>query len=144
MTQLPSGIQGNDAGAQGAPHEAVTPWSFALPMAAGVFLGVLIFGLLLLAYLQGQMRAGAERPDSGATASAPSSRSAQAAASAPLAGPQEAEPARALPRLPGLIEANRRHLKTACIAGTVGHRQENGWTQAVASNAPRRCIATTQ
>lgn len=128
-------------GALDASRETAAPWSITLPVAAGVFLGSLMLGLLLLAYLQGQGNA-ASRIDAPAASASPSVD----AGAAPSAG-AAAEPSaqtQHLPKLPGLIEANRLRLKTACIAGTVGHRRSNGWVQAVAGDAPRRCVATTQ
>jgi hypothetical protein len=114
-----------------------SPWEQTLPVAAGVFLGALLFGLFALAYLHAQ-----NRNVSFAGVSTVATTTSQG-----LGEPRAAEEPNAiaaLPRLPGLIEANRRRARTACIAGTVGHRRSNGWVQAVAENAPRRCVATTQ
>lgn len=140
MTRRSSAIESKPRGAPDAPRDAAAPWSITLPVAAGVFLGSLLLALLLLAYLQGQKNAvrsgAAQRADVPATA----------AAAAPSAGAtaNASTDTQHLPKLPGLIEANRLRLQTACIAGTIGHRRSNGWVQAVARNAPRRCVATTQ
>ncbi|TKR33278.1 hypothetical protein FCE95_02925 [Luteimonas gilva] len=107
-------------------------------MAAGVFLGALLFGLFALAYLHAQNRSVSFAGVSTA-ANTTTSQNSDASTAA-----DESDAVAALPRLPGLIEANRRRAHTACIAGTVGHRRSNGWVQAVAENAPRRCIATSQ
>lgn len=126
--------------AEDAPRESTLPWSITLPVAAGVFLGAMLLGLLLLAYANGQKNvaetAAAEAPSQ---SSLPDGTSGDA-----VATPAVVETASVLPKLPGLIEANRLRLKTACIGGTVGHRRSNGWVQAVADNAPRRCVATSQ
>lgn len=140
MTRRSSTIESKSRGASDAPRDTAAPWSITLPVAAGVFLGSLVLALLLLAYLQGQKTAvrsdAAQRADIPATTAA-AAPSASATANAPT-------DTQHLPKLPGLIEANRLRLRTACIAGTIGHRRSNGWVQAVARNAPRRCIATTQ
>lgn len=132
-----------DRGALAAPSQTVPPWSITLPVAAGVFLGALVLGLLLVAYWQGQARTTTQRADAPRQATEPALRDTVAQSFDAVATAREAEISQ-LPRLPGLIEANRLRLKTACIAGTIGHRQTNGWTQAVARNAPRRCVATSQ
>lgn len=116
------------------------PWELALPVAAGVFLGALLFGLFALAYLHAQTR---NASFAGVSAIASTSSTQDGPQASAVAG-EEAAAAADLPRMPGLIEANRRQLRTACIAGTVGHRRSNGWVQAVADNAPRRCVATSQ
>ncbi len=113
-----------------------SPWNLALPVAAGVFLGALLFGLFALAYLHAQKR---NVSFAGVSVVASTTNSPGQALDA-----EEADAAAALPRMPGLIEANRRRLRAACIAGTIGHRRSNGWVQAVADDAPRRCVATTQ
>src|SRR5687767_2959101 len=118
MTRRSSAIESESREASDAARETAAPWSITLPVAAGVFLGSLALALLLLAYLQGQKHAvpsdAAQRVDAPATtaATAPSA-STTASASAD---------AQHLPKLPGLIEANRLRLETACIAGTIGHR----------------------
>lgn len=119
-----------------AAFRGPSPWSATLPVAAGVFLGALLFGLFALAYLHAQTSRPASFAEVSATASTTNSQGEPAQAAA--------ERVAALPRMPGLIEANRRRLRTACIAGTVGHRRSNGWVQAVEDDAPRRCVATTQ
>lgn len=115
------------------------PWSAMLPVAAGVFLGALVFGLFALAYLHAQTRQTA----SFAGVSAIASTSLQAGAGGALEDGGAAKAA-ALPRIPGMVEASRRKLRSACIAGTVGHRRSNGWVQAMDDDEPRRCVATTQ
>ena len=139
MTQRSSAIESESQGAPDAPRDTAAPWSITLPVAAGVFLGSLLLALLLLAYLQGQKDA--VRGDTTRRADIPATTAAAPSPSATADAPTETQH---LPKLPGLIEANRLRLKTACIAGTIGHRRSNGWVQAVARNAPRRCIATTQ
>lgn len=132
-------------GATALPRDALSasrersPWELTLPVAAGVFLGALLFCLFALAYLHAQNR-GASFAGVSATASTTSAQDDPSAPTASGSTSAEAD----MPRMPGLIEANRLQLRTACIAGTVGHRRSNGWVQAVADNAPRRCIATTQ
>ncbi|MCL1633645.1 hypothetical protein M2650_03170 [Luteimonas sp. SX5] len=131
--------QARDA-SEDASRESALPWSITLPVAVGVFLGAMLLGLLLLAYANGQKNiaettAAETRPQR----SLPAAGSAEA-----VVPPAVVETASVLPKLPGLIEANRLRLKTACIAGTVGHRRSNGWVQAVDDNAPRRCVATSQ
>lgn len=140
MTRRSSAIENNPRGAPDAPRDTAAPWSITLPVAAGVFLGTLVLALLLVAYLQGQKN-DAVRSDGARKTEVPAAPPAAASASATASASTEAQH---LPKLPGLIEANRLRLKTACIAGTIGHRRSNGWVQAVARNAPRRCIATTQ
>jgi len=130
-----------DRGAQAAPQSTVLPWSITLPVAAGVFLGALVLGLLLLAYRQGQTRTITAGADTRAQATETPLR--DAAVQPPVVASRQAAMAQ-LPKLPGLIEANRLQLKTACIAGTIGHRQRNGWTQAVDKRVPRRCVATSE
>lgn len=130
----------NKRGAPSAPREAAAPWSITLPVAAGVFLGALVLSLLILAYLRAQT--GTPKP---AQAQAkPAAEQRHGSSAQPSAKVASRDETVVLPKLPGLIEANRLQLKTACIAGTVGHRRSNGWVQAVAKNAPRRCIATSQ
>lgn len=131
-------------GAIANPRDALasrgaSAWDMTLPVAAGVFLGALLFGLFALAYLHAQTRS-----VSFAGVSAASSTTSSLQRSGEQLVANEDDTAAALPRLPGLIEANRRRLRTACIAGTIGHRRSNGWVQAVADSAPRRCVATSQ
>ena len=114
-------------------------WELTLPVAAGVFLGALLSCLFVFAYLHAQNR-GASFDGVSATAS---TTSGQGSPSTPAASDRR-EAEAGMPRMPGLIEAHRLQLRTACIAGTVGHRRPNGWVQAVADDAPRRCVATTQ
>ncbi|HJR73136.1 MAG TPA: hypothetical protein VJ806_05805 [Luteimonas sp.] len=115
-----------------------SPWHLTLPVAAGVFLGALLFSLFALAYLHAQNR---NVSFAGVSATASTTNSPGFGESLDA---EEADASAALPRMPGLIEANRRRLRAACIAGTIGHRRSNGWVEAVADNAPRRCVATTQ
>jgi hypothetical protein len=143
MPRPPPGTTDKDSGAQVAPQQTVLPWSITLPVAAGVFLGALVLGLLLLAYWQGQQRETAKGIDAQAQTAEPPLHDAVAQPPAAITTAHEATTAQ-LPKLPGLIEANRLQLKTACIAGTIGHRQSNGWTQAVDRHVPRRCVATSQ
>lgn len=133
MPQLASETSDKD---QGAPR---APWSITLPVAAGVFLGALVLTLLILAYLRAQTGTPSPAPAQAKATEQPHGSSMQPSNKVAVASETAA-----LPKLPGLIEANRLQLKTACIAGTVGHRRSNGWVQAVAKNAPRRCIATSQ
>lgn len=144
MPRRSTDVGDRDLGVQAAPGERLLPWSITLPVAAGVFLGALLLGLLLLAYWQGQARATTESGEGRTRTSGSSPPVAIAQQPDTTATRRSGETEQALPRLPGLIEANRRQLRTACIAGTVGHRQKNGWTQAIARNAPRRCVATSQ
>lgn len=139
MKRRSSAIENESQDAPDASRDTAAPWSITLPVAAGVFLGSLLLALLLLAYMQGQKDA--VRSDTARADIRPATTAATPSLSATAAVPTEAQH---LPRLPGLIEANRLRLQTACIAGTIGHRRSNGWVQAVAKNAPRRCIATTQ
>lgn len=140
MTRRSSAIESEPRDAPDASRDTAAPWSITLPVAAGVFLGSLVLALLLLAYLQGQKNA--VPSDTVQRANVPATTAAAApSASTPASASTDTQH---LPKLPGLIEANRLRLKTACIAGTIGHRRSNGWVQAVARNAPRRCVATTQ
>lgn len=130
--------------ASSASREAVLPWLITLPVAAGVFLGAMILGLLILAYLHGQGDVEHDGPAGKTESRLHDSPVPTDTALAPAAPTTTGDDRASLPRLPGLIEANRRRLTTACIAGTVGHRRNNGWVQAVARNTPRRCVATSQ
>jgi hypothetical protein len=130
---------------------ALTPWSFFLPMALAVMLGVLVANALIAAFSGSDdanvpaveaTEAAAEAGDAGAGADksgpAPATRRANGAAAARVA------PVLAPVSLPGPSSARRDGETRACIGGTIAVRAENGWEQEVVEDAPARCTASSR
>jgi len=137
-------------------YRALTPWSFFLPMALAVALGVLAAnGLGALLFDGGRAdqasaaSPGDARPADAATGSAqaPKEKDRSAAAQPVAPGPEVAATATDAPsaaepeRLPGPSSARRDGAERACIGGTVAVRAANGWEQEVVDDAPARCVA---
>jgi len=139
---------------------ALTPWSFFLPIAAAVALGVLVAnGLGAMVFGTGgdagdaqQVQAdGAEADGDGhARENTPASGMKASAASGNadairVDGGREANAPAALEpvRLPGPTAARRDGLARACIGGTIAVRASNGWEQEVVEDAPARCVAAS-
>ena len=126
--------------------EDYTPWSFVLPMAIAVMLGVLAADLVRVAVAAMFVRAAVEQLDDELKKqTTPGHLPAR-----PNAVQSDPEPeAKYLPgafdpRLPGLLEAKRQGLDRACIGGTVSVRETNGWSQELSGGSPQRCIATSR
>lgn len=132
---------------------ALTPWSFFLPIALAVMLGVLVAHALIAA-LSGNDDADASAAQLPATAEAGSAggararaeRSTIAAATNPANGSSTASsmPVLAPVSLPGPSSARRDGETRACIGGTIAVRAENGWEQEVVEDAPARCTASSR
>jgi hypothetical protein len=129
------------------------PWSFFLPVTLAVVVGVLLADAARLAIGAVFVRDAAE---SAAPAKAPTKapvppdEAASAGENAPPAQAPATPDAKATtkpaddidaPGLPGPMSAMRDDSKRACINGTVAERRPNGWEQALADDAPLRCIA---
>ncbi|WP_344758703.1 hypothetical protein [Luteimonas lutimaris] len=137
----------------------MTPWSFFLPIALAVALGVLVAnGLGAMFFGAGesgsaqQVRADdvdadgdAHTPDDVPVPGAKASAASGSADAADMDGKPEAEAPVALEpvRLPGPSAARRDGLSRACIGGTIAVRATNGWEQEVVEDAPARCIAAS-
>lgn len=72
-------------------------------------------------------------------------RSADAADPAPVSqgGPATAPATGDMPELPGPMTAMRDNAQQACIGGTVANRHPSGWEQALDSDRPLRCNASS-
>ena len=133
---------------------ALTPWSFFLPMALAVMLGVLAAHALIAA-LSGNddgdasavevKEAAAEAANAGgAGAGADKPGPVQATSRANEAATARAAAAHAPVSLPGPSSARRDGQTRACIGGTIAVRAENGWEQEVVEDAPARCTASSR
>lgn len=131
---------------------ALTPWSFFLPIALAVMLGVLVAHAVIAAF---------SGHDDGADASTPPLAAPIAAETADEAAIDPTKPASAAGRrdgvsaagaapvlapvnLPGPSSARRDGETRACIGGTIAVRAENGWEQEVVEDAPARCTASSR
>ena len=119
------------------------PWSFVLPAALAVMIGVL--GADLIKLVVRALHTSEQVPATTAAAPAPA-----AAVPPPVdAGSQDATSAvrvgtplaGTLPSLPGPSSARRDGDPRACINGTVVYRRSNGWEQGLHDDAPVRCRA---
>ena len=130
---------------------ALTPWSFFLPMALAVTLGVLVANALGAALFgdddpadsAGDAREAAAAETSDAPVAAETA-SAQATVAAKQPAPSKALPMLEPVSLPGPSSARRDGEIRACIGGTVAVRAENGWEQEVINDAPARCVASSR
>lgn len=129
----------------------LTPWSFFLPIALAVAVGVLVANGLGVALFGGSE---ADEPVADATEAAAVDKggdapaadeenSAQATAAAKQTAPAKALPTLEPVSLPGPSGARRDGQVRACIGGTVAVRAENGWEQEVVDDAPARCVASS-
>jgi hypothetical protein len=130
----------------------LTPWSFFLPVALAVMLGVLganALGALLFGDDDAVVAAAAGpetaaiaaggKPDASAAASKATARDAT------TRGTPDREPVALEPvSLPGPSSARRDGETRACIGGTIAVRAENGWEQEVVNDAPARCMASSR
>lgn len=126
--------------------EDYTPWSFVLPMALAVMLGVLAADLVRLSIVAMIAKSAVEQlNDELKKQTTPGHLPARpnATQSDPEPGVKYM-PGAFVPRLPGLLEANRQGLDRACIGGTISVRESNGWSQELSGGYPQKCVATTR
>lgn len=123
-----------------------TPWSFVLPMALAVMLGVLAADLVRLSVAAMIAKSAIEQLNEDLKKqTTPGHLPAR-----PNAIQSDPEPAVKYmpgafdPRLPGLLEAKRQGLNRACIGGTISVRELNGWSQELEGGHPQKCVATTR
>lgn len=136
-------------------YRALTPWSFFLPVALAVTLGMLVANALGAALFGGSESGegtqaveaaaltdtppeatGAGQADSKVDA-APAPAGSESAVTTTTPKPSVLEPV----RLPGPSSARRDGETRACIGGTIAVRAANGWEQEVVNDAPARCVA---
>ena len=126
--------------------EDYTPWSFVLPMALAVMLGVLAADAVRLALAAMFVKSAVEQiNDQLKKQTTPGHLPARP--NATQAEPElevEYLPGAFDPQLPGLLEANRKRLDRACIGGTISVRESNGWSQELSGSYPQKCVATTR
>lgn len=121
-----------------------TPWSFVAPIALAVMLGVLAADLVRISVAAMMAKAAIEKFQSDLRQTTPGHLPARQSA-VEVAEPQvRYQPRATLPRLPGLLEANRNGLDRACLGGTVSLRVSNGWSQDLSRGTPEKCIATSR
>lgn len=129
---------------------ALTPWSFFLPVALAVALGVLAANALGAALFDNDdadapaeqaVVATAETGDALTSAGEP--RTAPATSGSKTSTVAAATPVLQPVSLPGPTSARRDGETRACIGGTIAVRAENGWEQEVVNNAPGRCVANS-
>ena len=123
-----------------------TPWSFVVPIALAVMLGILAADVVRL--MVGAMIAKAaisELNESLEAQTTPGHLPARPEAVGPAREEayQYEEPERSSPDLPGLLKANRDGVDRACIGGTVSYREANGWSQDTSSGSPQPCRANS-
>ncbi|MDN5782495.1 MAG: hypothetical protein L0H23_10845 [Luteimonas sp.] len=127
---------------------ALTPWSFFLPVALAVAVGVLVANALGAALFNDDDAI--EVAETGTEAVEGGKKAAVEATPAPAAGgvarvATVAEPVVLAPeRLPGPSSARRDGETRACIGGTIAVRADNGWEQEVVNDAPARCTASSR
>jgi hypothetical protein len=131
------------------PTGGLTPWSFFIPVALAVALGVLVANAIGAVF---SGHATAEPPgEASLTKATPSAAAGPGASEAAVARPAAHAAAtseeKPLPvstktaHLPGPTSARRDGEARACINGTVARRASNGWEQEVVEDAPARCLA---
>lgn len=120
-----------------------TPWSFVLPMAFAVMLGVLAADLVRLSVAAMMAKAAVEQLQAELRQTTPGHLPARPNAVEDQTPRVRYESGASIPQLPGLLEANRQGLDRACIGGTVSLRESNGWSQEMSSGMPEKCVATS-
>jgi hypothetical protein len=129
---------------------ALTPWSFFLPIALAVMLGVLVAHALIAAFSGSGGDADASAAQLAAlTADAgePQADSSNASSATGRKGRSAVAKTVAVlapVSLPGPSSARRDGEARACIGGTIAMRAENGWEQEVVEDAPARCTASSR
>lgn len=124
-------------------REDYTPWSFVIPVAFAVMLGVLAADAVKL-MVAGVMARAALQEFNDSMSKQTTSDHLPARPDLIRSPPIEAQTQPpSPPALPGLLQANREHLDRACIGGTVSLREPNGWSQDTSTGSPQSCIATT-
>lgn len=135
---------------------APTPWSFFLPVALAVMLGVLVANALGATLFGASDRAVMVRTDAAtdqavatpaAAAADADTRTPTASAARPPATPDATgatAPAIEAVHLPGPSSARRDGATRACIGGTIAVRAANGWEQETVDDAPARCVASSR
>ena len=123
-----------------------TPWSFVVPMALAVMLGVLAADVVRLAVVAMAAKSALEQiNDDLKKQTTPGHLPARPNATQSDPEPEmKYMPGAFDPRLPGLLEANRQDLDRACIGGTISVRESNGWSQELSGGYPQKCVATTR
>lgn len=122
-----------------------TPWSFVVPIALAVMIGVLAADLVRLMVAAAMAKkAMAELNESLRHQTTPGHLPARQASAASAAVPVYSYETRSsVARLPGLLRANKEGIDKACIGGTISNRESNGWSQDISSGRPEPCIATS-
>lgn len=124
--------------------DTTTPWSYVLPGALAVMLGVLAADLVRLAVVAAvakQAMSDFNEQMKEVTRTLPTA--------APIyqgnhSSSDDQQVIDTVPRLPGLTTANQQGLREACIAGTVSLRETNGWSQDMSDGMPKRCVAISR
>lgn len=122
-----------------------TPWSFVIPIALAVMIGVLAADLVRLMVATAlAKKAIAELNESLRHQTTPGHLPARQGSAASAATPVYSYETRSsVARLPGLLRANKEGIDQACIGGTISNRESNGWSQDLALGRPQVCIATS-
>lgn len=120
-----------------------TPWSFVLPIAFAVMLGVLAADLVRLSVAAMMAKTAIEQLQAELGQTTPGHLPARPNAIAQAEPSVRYESDAPLAQLPGLLEANRLGLDRACIGGTVSVRESNGWSQEMRSGTRGKCVATS-
>jgi hypothetical protein len=128
-------------------RDEYTPWSFVVPIALAVMIGVLsadvvrivVAGVMARAALQELNESMSRQMPRGHVPTSPG------LIQTPSQGrPAQSVPYASTPALPGLLRANRDNLNRACLGGTVSLRESNGWSQDRSTGSPQACTATSQ
>lgn len=127
-------------------RDEYTPWSFVAPIALAVMLGVLAADLVRIGVAAVMLKAAVDEMNKSARAqTTPGHLPARPNyTTAQVAAPAAYHSRASLPELPGLLRANRDGLNEACIAGTISHRVENGWSQDFSTGSPQPCRSNSQ
>lgn len=121
-----------------------TPWSYVLPGALAVMLGVLAadaIRLIIVSVIAKVAIADLATQIKDARAQAPLPLS--SAASQEGVAPEAPSDSLGTPGLPGPMTAKRYRLIRSCIAGTISLHEENGWSQDLSDGSPKACVANS-
>lgn len=128
-------------------RDEYTPWSFVIPTALAVMIGVLAADLVRLgvaAFMVRSALSGLQQDARKAVTPGHLPARPNAVVSPPQSAPINYGPDAFSPDLPGPSKAIRENLSRACIGGTIAIRKDNGWSQQTSNGRPQRCVATSQ
>lgn len=114
-----------------------TPWAYVLPGVMAIAGGMLLTDLVRLVVVAIGISGLTFKPGPPLGNSPDNS---PASEHRPGASQQPASP----PSLPGPVTARAQAISRACVAGSIAHREGNGWAQELRSGRPVPCRANSQ